>query len=643
MIKKLFFAAAMILAALLVYGQQQEKLSQLASDSCLSGSEIVRMVRNGQILTAPLSAVERWIQSMPLASGAAATNPGSASPNLIFASPNGISGTGAYSVPVAGDFPSNIGLQVNVQRYLSAGQQDGNADSSSQIQALVTSICSTSPRGGTLYFPAGKYIVHDVTAPCPIYLKGQGVNNTQLGYAWAAKFAFRWQVTGFPSFCSQCQVYGAGIEGFALNYTTLVKTILVIEGVRQFYGHHLVAYNCSGCQNSGGPRPSLSHINNFLYSYGVQGMDLLDVKGRGINGTGFAFYGDIAGETSSGGACSTGSAACSTRSDFIVMHDIEADGTSAATGVSIQGFVATVMGEHFAFEGFKSGLSITCQAGLASNLSQCPQFILLDDFQNEFCYGNACLYATDFVDLRMNKPYFYGSDLAGNNNAAYIGNVNYSPPGSPKIGQVTLENGLFFAVQQECILVGGSAEISDVKILNNKIYGCNTANGGYAAINLVSSVGSQNYTISGNTFCHVGEYGGAYPPSYALIVGSHFSRITFEDNITYGCGGRLQNNSTSPYTVVELGNLGPGNNPSMGACGTGPIVIGSDESMLVKVGAGSPTTCTINFGSTQWHAPNCVVMAGSGARAVSNYSDSASALTFNGSSLFGSYSIICIP
>jgi hypothetical protein len=90
---------------------------------------------------------------------------------------------------------------------------------------------------------------------------------------------------------------------------------------------------------------------------------------------------------------------------------------------------------------------------------------------------------------------------------------------------------------------------------------------------------------------------------------------------TTGIGGEVilstskQGVDTAPadrYKVDQFGHfvslIGTANTPTMGACGTSPSVIGTDDAMTVTVGTGgAATSCAVNFGTAYvTNPPSCI-------------------------------------
>lgn len=104
-------------------------------------------------------------------------------------------------------------------------------------------------------------------------------------------------------------------------------------------------------------------------------------------------------------------------------------------------------------------------------------------------------------------------------------------------------------------------------------------------------------------------------------------------------------------TIHIHDNQGPGSTaPWIGPCGTptvGPTTpafanVSHDDTFIINVGGGGPTTCTLTFATPRWTQPACVATPANGAGA-GNFAltNSAVAVVLNASSLSGGYLVIC--
>ena len=552
------------------------------------------------------------------------------SPRVIYTSTNAAcslntgAGDDGSQVKLADDNCAVAAMSSAQTSPLIWGVAPDGTDHSTALQAAVNYVCAKG--GGELEFPVGTYQVHDINIPCAVRIAGVVRAATVINYAAATGYAFQWQAPGFPAFRSNGHILGGGIENITLNYVGRpgTATAINIEGVQDWYSQHV----------------TINTPYNGVFGIGDEKVDFSDVTMNGTSHSNYNFVGDLSGQTASGAPCTAGNADCSTRSDFIVMHDIEnIDNLQTNVGINIQGTVGAVIGEHFAFEGANIGLSISCPAGLDPNMSQCPHFIYLDDLQIEFfkTYG---IQATDALDLKFVKPYLYGDGTASNVNDAYFSTVNYAGSTVPP-GKIKLEQGMFFSTQHECIALAGT--LTDFKLLGSDVSGCNIANVSAYALLLGGSTGSLSQAaVEGNTFCTVSGYAGASPPA-GVGIAAGTKQVQITGNSFYGCSSRIGNFSSNPYTVIDRDNLGPGGPPTIaaGTCGTRPSITGTDESFAVTIGTGRPNSCAVNLGTAQMIAPNCAWSPASKSTGPVSMTSSNTQVNFSGTSMSGRFHAVC--
>lgn len=96
--------------------------------------------------------------------------------------------------------------------------------------------------------------------------------------------------------------------------------------------------------------------------------------------------------------------------------------------------------------------------------------------------------------------------------------------------------------------------------------------------------------------------------------------------------------------IGHLGFINPGGvAPSVSSCGTSPSLdtYATDISGTVTFGSGSPTSCTITFGSAFTTYDHCRVTFQSGIVAGYGYTYSLSAITITATALSGAADYIC--
>ena len=84
--------------------------------------------------------------------------------------------------------------------------------------------------------------------------------------------------------------------------------------------------------------------------------------------------------------------------------------------------------------------------------------------------------------------------------------------------------------------------------------------------------------------------------------------------------------------------------PTLGTCGTSSLNANSvDNSIILTISSGTPSSCTINFAHSVPTGTACVVTpAASGSAAITYVTTTTSAVVLNGTSLVGTYNIICL-
>lgn len=485
------------------------------------------------------------------------------------------------------------------------------------VQAAATALCNRPVIGGVLQMPPGNPHFSDITFRCPTIVQGSGRGVTQVYNVGESSFVFKWEPTAWPAIPSTALMNGGGLFDIGVqNQVTSSGTIIQVHGMENFSTARVNIFNPW----------------NGWESIGLEHADIQDYYLQGTYNLDWNFHGDLTGYTNSSTACTTSNNDCSTRSDFITLRSIEnIDNRQTNTCFQFSGFIATIMMDHTACEGPLIGLNIVCPTGLSTTLAQCPHFILSNDFQTEFWHQYG-LYVSDFLDVRMKEPYSYGDYTSANGPTLAVSTVNYGS--SNAAGQMTMEDGLFFSTWQSDIYINGT--LTDIMLSHNKIYGGNGGNAGYGAIDVEGPV--TQVRIDNNTLCTVGGYSGGYAEAFGVNIGSGVSKVQSENNSMYGCTKRLNNVSAAPYSVFSRNDVGPGGAPALGACGTATIV-GTDLSFYVSITGGSPTSCTVNFGSVQPEQPIFAQPAvAPGGTAVLSIATSTSQVVFsNTAGLSGTY------
>lgn len=166
-----------------------------------------------------------------------------------------------------------------------------------------------------------------------------------------------------------------------------------------------------------------------------------------------------------------------------------------------------------------------------------------------------------------------------------------------------------------------------------------------------TSAGDQRYGVYGTAAGAVGatSYGvyGTSTGGAGTQYSGFFDAGTFRVNngnaefaVDVFVNGAAQIGDDSNTTHNLYGHIAvEGTAPSVGSCGAGPAIVGSDSAFKVTTGAGA-TGCVITFASAYAAAPVCVVSAQDGtARA---YTISTTAVTLTAASAAAIYDVHCI-
>jgi hypothetical protein len=552
-----------------------------------------------------------------------------------------------FSQPDAGatlrTYLSKTGDVVSVLDYLPVGQPDGTTDNSTGFQLAANDMCARSSFGGTIIVPsppsAAQYKAHDINNTCGNYWLGTtpgGVGSTNqtttstivrggtsIDYSDATSYFMQWQVAGFPAFKSGAHINGGGIAHMSLFDGASTANTFNSEGTQDWTETYIVingAYN--GTFMKGDEFPVTTNISMY-----------------GTRNANYTIIGDLTGQTVSGAACTTSNGDCSTRNDaWFGAYLTNIDNLKTNTVFTITGFVGTPTIQHTSGEGPATGMFVSCPTGLATNMSQCPTFGRFDDNQFEFYKTNGIL-AQDFLNFYFDHLYSVGDDSINNNNAFAAYSQNYTASSAP-VGVLDITNSQLFVAGNDCVYLGGT--MASVSIQNSKISGCNTLNSGGNGIN--SSGTLSHLKVQNNEVGTVDSYGGSVALGRAVALSTTTTWAEITNNIwgnVSTAAAPVLNASAQPWTIHIEGNIGPGGAPTVGACGTGPVISGSDRAMLVTVGTGTPTSCTVTFGTIWSTPPICTVSPAPGAAAFTGVSTSDTAVVIAGSALSGGYQVLC--
>lgn len=500
---------------------------------------------------------------------------------------------------------------------------DGMTDDSGALQAAASYLCTTTPNA-TLIFTVGTIKAHDINITCALNVRGVGNGRSILDYSAATSYGLRWLEPSFPVTGISGELTGGSLNDLTMKDTSSTATGVIVKGFYQWSSKNVYL---------NGP-----YIG--IFAYGNNGISLDHWYQNNTRSIGYYFKGDLAGVDASNVACTTSTVNCTTFSTVVVLSDLQNGNVSGTpTGIKIEGATFTVEGEHFSFEKFGTGVSISCPLGLNANMTQCPHFITLTDLQVEN-HSNSCVTATDFLDLKLIEPYCYG--LVTSPNSIVLGSLAYASSASPP-GKVKISHGMMFSVANDCFLGTSAGPLSDVSISDMWISGCgSSADNTYQGINLQSTTNVVD--IGDNQFCSVNGFpSGTGTEAHAIQLGTNVAAGFIHDNTFLHCHAGILNSSSTPYAITEHNNHGPGGLPSIASgCGTsGATVTGTDQAMSVALTAGATGTCVINFGTNpQMRAPVCSVTAQPGASATVSASASTSQATISGPTA-GTYALQC--
>ena len=433
---------------------------------------------------------------------------------------------------------------------------DGSTDNTSCIQAAVNKMCSRSNGGGTLFFPAGRYVIRasiGVTISCPaVFIQGAGGgglgSKTDVGASIMIAGSgsapiFHWNSPVRPG---DRYFYGGGISDvgfYASNpYGSEAQTGPMFEFDHCFMcvADHIFAQNpyrfaivYSGFQNS---------ISNFGVSQLAQG------------GEAIRFYGSDRGSSTCG---VSGVGNCPTRGDVLKIDSGHIDNATdgmhrSGACIRISDFAATTWIADVTCNQAFIGLKVDCPDSGA--IGDCPQFISIWDLEVEVNStgdreGNSkAIGASDFVHLFCHDCQLYGSVQPNNL-------VNVSTERFPGSGDVQFFGGKIEGAKGDCVW----SNVEGFQMHGGLVAGCNEGNRGgdglYFGLSRAGAKDSGGNIVEGVAFCY---YQGAAPSKMGgvhLAEGTDFNIIT--GNTFRGCAnGGVSDNSGGTHEV-NANNSGP--------------------------------------------------------------------------------------
>lgn len=193
-------------------------------------------------------------------------------------------------------------------------------------------------------------------------------------------------------------------------------------------------------------------------------------------------------------------------------------------------------------------------------------------------------------------------------------------------------------------VVRGSADATAYAINARKARGTSNAPTVITTGDDLLTINGAGYLGATNTYVNAGRI--------------RFDSIGTISDATTGIGGELvlatskQGVDTAPadsYKIDQFGHLvslvRTANTPTMGACGTSPTIVGTDDSFTVTVGTGGvATACVINFGTAYvTNPPNCSVLNNTDKVAYSTV-EAVGSLTINAAAAFtasSKFKVLC--
>lgn len=477
------------------------------------------------------------------------------------------------------------------------GAVDNDTDVSASVQKAATALCAAG--GGTLLIPAqgAMYKFHDISVPCGgVHVRGTG--NVAGVFTTRTSTSSLVDCSAMTSYCLRFAP-----AGYPANTRLVDDSVEDVQFWNNGSGTGFVL-QCFQCQGGRFAHIQMWKPPNGVQLIGVWSFALDDIDENNLLGTHTDISGNLTGYDSNGISPCVGSdwPTCSTRTDFVTLTKLYgwANNNTNPKFVYIHDQAFTINGSHDAFENGAYGLEVTCAAG-QPDITYCPQEIDLDNFQTEGATVPVSL--LDASTFRCTKCYFLGYYASGGgslntSNDVYAGFQNYSQAGGAGAG-MQISDAEIATATNSCVYTN----INDIQISGSKIWNCNKVSSGGEGINIQTG---QQVQLNSDIFCTVS---GTTPSTMAGIgVQSAASYVSIVNPMYYGCSGGLADNSSSPYTVTQRGSQGPGGAPVIASCGGGtPGVSGTDAAMSITPGSGNPTTCTVDFGSAQPIAPQCVV------------------------------------
>ena len=203
---------------------------------------------------------------------------------------------------------------------------------------------------------------------------------------------------------------------------------------------------------------------------------------------------------------------------------------------------------------------------------------------------------------------------------------------------------LLFNIANADVLVGNSATATNPRVYSLPNTGFYTD-----STNLLSSIAGTSITKTSATGfisnLNLNTLGGACITTTAGLCLSYTSTVG-TINVPTGNSLSYSVNGTSMGSIDQWGhNFRPASGiPTIGTCGTANIAANSvDNSLILNITAGTPSTCTINFAHAMPTGTICTYSPGAASStSVSYISNTTTVITLTGTSMVGTYNILCL-
>ena len=465
------------------------------------------------------------------------------------------------STPQAGTTATSTTVSVS-PTYCPYSQVTGTTDNTVCIQAAITAAClqSGSPTGfagGTLSFGNGAYYIKSkvfIPSSCAgLRLIGQGPGNGY-GTGFASVGNGTWiysdnnctgPIINFYSDATANYVYNGGVENIAFYnapyYGVRDGTVSCkFPLIQASFGQMMTFRNLYGwlpyqfIKSISGQHQIIDSI--YLDQVIQDSPGVLEFMGSGTS-------------TSSPTQTQTRQDAMQVKQFFAGASSVLTPGHKRFTGIWWHGFSDTLRLDTILMENVGVAWKVDCSGGFAADISACPAFGDVYDFESEGSSGNL-IDAQDFEHIKITDSYFHCfgfSSFGGCGQVARFGNSLFL-----KTADVQIKGGQFDSGQHS----GIDASMQGLSIIGTNFFNNNLANNGGADVIIETPTGgalANQINIIGNNFCYnVGNSLVEIP--VLLLPGNDFIQVV--NNNFYGCGGSVVNSSGGTRVNITP-NVGP--------------------------------------------------------------------------------------